>query len=171
MLDIKLARELKEAGLAWSPKAGDWFATVLSPIWWLKGKKTGEKEIYLLTGQATETGYYGWSTADTEPFCELYTHDGQKQEEAWEHLEKNFVWLPRLDQLAAELSLHVKSFKLVFECVSTETAEVSGYWVSYVTEGPEKEELPSPEVFYSSISEESLGRALLAVLKNQPPHQ
>ncbi len=171
MIDIKLAKELKKAGLVWSPKMGDWFATVLSPLWWLKGKKTGEEEIYLLTGQPTETGYFGWSMSDTEPFCELFTHDGQKQEESWEHLDKNFLWLPRLDQLAAELSLHVKSFKLVFENISTESSEITGYWVSYVTEGPEKKERLSPEVFYSPVTEESLGRALLAVLMSKHQQQ
>jgi len=109
--------------------------------------------------------------SDTEPFCELFTHDGQKQEESWEHLDKNFLWLPRLDQLAAELSLHVKSFKLVFENISTESSEITGYWVSYVTEGPEKKERLSPEVFYSPVTEESLGRALLAVLMSKHQQQ
>lgn len=170
MISIKLARELKEAGLPWSPKVGDWFASILSPIWWLKRKKTGGEEIYLLTGQPTESGYYGWSMVDTEPFCELYTHDGNRQEETWEHLEKHFIWLPRLDQLVEELSRRKKTFKFVYETVNKDTDTVSGYWVSYLKEDPEKaedNEIPLPEVYYSAKAEDSLGRALLSLLKEQ----
>lgn len=177
MINIELAKELKESGLTWSPKVGDWFASMLSPIWWLKGKKNGEEELYLLTGQPTESGYYGWSMVDTEPFCELFTHDGQRQEEMWDILEKNFIWLPRLDQILEELSRQKKSFKIVFETANRDTATVSGYWVHFVTEnteedGKEKEddeknEIPSPEVFYSATAEEALGRALLSLLREQ----
>lgn len=168
MINIEIARELKEAGLTWSPRVGDWFASMLSPIWWLKGKKTGEEELYLLTGQPTESGYYGWSMVDTEPFCELYTHDGQPQEEIWELLNSHFIWLPRLDQLLEELSRRKKTFKMVYETVSQDTATVSGYWVSYPAEDAEKaenDETPPPEVHYSATAEEALGRALVSLLR------
>lgn len=174
MITIGLARELKEAGLTWLPKAGDCFASVLTPIWWLKGSKAGAEELYLLTGQPTESGYYGWSTVDTEPFCELFTHDGSRQEDNWVQLEKYFTWLPRLDQLMEEISSRTKSFKIVYETVSRETSTVSGYWLHFMSDEKEKtenedseeKETSPPEVFYSATAEECLGRALLSLLRN-----
>lgn len=164
MLNIKLASQLKEAGLSWTPQAGDWFATRLSPTWWLKTRKTGGEEMYLLTGQPTENGYYGWSVVDTEPFCELFTHDGVRQEENWEHLDKNFIWLPRLDQITREISLRARSFHIVCKNGSEEPGGTSGYWVAYLTGEPGNENPAPPEDLYSETIEEAMGMALLALL-------
>lgn len=171
MLNIKLARELKKAGLSWSPKAGDWFATRLSPTWWLKSKKTGREEQYLLTGQPTENGYYGWSVVDTEPFCELFTHDGMRQEENWEYLDKNFTWLPGLDQLTGELARRTRSFHVVFKDSGGDPAARSGYWVSYAAGEPEAEDAPHPEDFFSETLEEAMGTALLSLLQQEQPRE
>lgn len=169
MLSVKLARELKEAGLTWSPKVGDWFVTRLSPTWWLKSKKSGEEELYLLTGQPTENGYYGWSMVDTEPFCELFTHDGTRQEENWEHLDKNFIWLPRLDQLAGELSLRARSFHILFKGPGGDPPERTGYWVAYAAGESKNEEPPTFKDFYSETPEEAMGIALLSLMQKVKP--
>ncbi|MFZ5633300.1 MAG: hypothetical protein ACOY40_10680 [Bacillota bacterium] len=162
MLDLNLARELKEAGLAWTPKAGDWFATRLSPTWWLKGKKTGEEEVYLLTGQPTDSGYYGWSTVDTEPFCELFTHDGKRQEENWDYLAENFLWVPGADQLVQEIIQRTKSFRIVYQDAGNDPEAGSGYRASYTTE-PDNEEESAREFFASTI-EEALAMVLLSLM-------
>lgn len=165
MLNINLAKELKKAGLSWSPEVGDWFATKLSPIWWLNGKKTGEEGLYFLTGKPTDAGYYGWSMVDSEPFCELVTHDGQRQEESWKHLGDNFTWLPRLDQLLQELVKHTKSFKLVYEKYDTDSKIVAGYWVTYTIHCSEDEEAPPSEVICEKTTEEAVGKALLSLME------
>lgn len=169
MSNIKLAMDLKEAGLAWSPGAGDRFATRLSPTWWLKGKKSGEEEIWLLTGQPTENGCYGWSIMDTEPFCELYTHDGTRQEENWEHLDKNFLWLPRADQLAGELVRRTRSFHILYKGPGGDPEEKTGYWVAHSAGYAEGGEAASDGEFYSDTLEEALGRALISLLEKEKP--
>jgi len=163
MLSIKLAQELKEAGLSWTPEAGDWFATRLSPTWWLKNKRSGEEEVRLLTGQPTENGFYGWSTVDTEPFCELFTHDGTRQEENWDYLEKKFIWIPRVDQLVRELALRTKSFHVIYKGPAGDPPETAGYWVAYATGEPETGETP-PGDFYAETLDEALGIALISLL-------
>ncbi|MCL6479655.1 MAG: hypothetical protein K6T65_14840 [Peptococcaceae bacterium] len=168
MLDLKLARKLKEAGLAWTPKEGDWFATRLSPTWWLNGKKTGGEKLYILTGQPTDSGYYGWSTVDTEPFCELFTHDGKRQEENWRYLAENFLWVPGIEQLVQEITRRAKSLSIVYQDAGNDPEAVSGYRSSYITTEPGSEDELSGEFFASTI-EEALAMALLSLLQKSGP--
>lgn len=167
MLSIDLAAQLKSAGLAWEPAAGDYFVTRLKPTWWLNSGKSKGPNIWLLAAQPTETGYSGWSLVDTEPFSELYSHDGQPQVEYWAFLNEEFTWLPRLDQLVRELSARTAGYKLGFEKVAITAPGLSGYWIAVTipsrTEKAEK--TPSPRVFYASTPEEAAGRALLFILQ------
>lgn len=165
MLNINLAKELKEAGLRWNPEIGDWFTTKLSPIWWLRGKETSEEGLHFLIGQPTETNYYGWNMVNSEPFCELLTHDGQRQEENWKHLNDNFTWLPRLDQLLQEMVKHTESFKLVYEKYDIDSKIIAGYWVTYTTQCSENKEVIPPEVICEKTNEEAVGKALLSLIK------
>lgn len=169
MLSVNLAKKLKEAGLAWSPEVGDWFVTRLSPTWWLKSKKNGEEELCFLTGQPTENGYYGWSIVDTEPFCELFTHDGMRQEENWEYLDNNFIWLPRLDQLTREMVKRARSFHVLYKGPGGDPPEYTGYWVAYANAELEGEEALPPEDHYSSTLEEAMGAALLSLMQKVKP--
>jgi hypothetical protein len=103
---------------------------------------------------------------DTEPFCELFTHDGKRQDESWHHLTTHFLWLPTLEQLTRELSLRTKFFKLVFENVCTGSSAAAGYWVSCATESGEEKKVPSLEVYHAANPEEAMGTALLSLLQN-----
>ncbi len=167
MLNIKLAADLKKAGLSWSPEAGDWFATKLTPTWWLKGKKRAEEDLCLLTAQPTENGCYGWSIVDTEPFCELLSPDGTRQEENWDCLENNFLWLPRVDQLARELSMRTKSFHILYKGPGCDPSDRTGYWVAYTTGDGGTGKAPASEDFYSNSLEEALARALITLLNKE----
>ena len=161
MVSITLAMELKEGGLNWTPGIGDWFATKLPPTWWLKGKKSGQKALYLLTGQPTENGYYGWSIIDTEPFCELFTHDGLRQDENWEYLNQNFLWLPRIDQLIKELSQRTMSFHILYKAPQGKPEEKTGYWIAYT---PATGDTTNDVYGHGQSLEDALGYTLLSIL-------
>jgi len=171
VLKLELALDLKAEGLLWTPEVGDCFATRLKPTWWLNGKKGGGDEILLLTGQPTENGYYGWSMVDTEPFCELYTHDGLRQEENWQYLEQNFVWLPRVDQLVRELGLRTRSFHILGKSPCAGPEEKTGFWVAWAAGEDQEGEAPPDGDYYAQTLEEALALALLSLLKGRTEAQ
>ena len=84
MISLELAQKLKNAGLQWEPKPGDWYhARLWKPM--------------LIAYQSTIAQYI--QVTDTENEHLPHTRTATIAE----LLKENDVWLPRLDQLLAEI--------------------------------------------------------------------
>lgn len=111
MISIELARELKEAGLVWEPKDGDFFAT---------SDDSKMANIFVISGEhnlVPELGGKKWffnghlcnrdgSCRLNETASDCMNMDGVKQEGLNVYSvasARKMLWLPRLDQLLANI--------------------------------------------------------------------
>lgn len=170
-VSIELAKQLKDAGPVWEPKRGDFFATCDDPEM---------ANIYVISGESDlspELGgkmwFYGGDLCNrdggcrlNETFCYCMNMDGFKPE--WLKVfsvasARERLWLPREDQLRAEIEKHGYKYKIepermmpdMYACRLGKYEKRDHYDLFYVASGVDK------------TSENATGYALLWILSKE----
>ncbi len=139
MISFETAKALKEAGLEWEPKLGDLFNT-------------------LECIEAGNTSFCIWD----EEIQEAYDTSGADID----GMHKGSLWLPRLDQLLAEIVkniwgcrlsvLWIEDFPKGYECLLSRTEETEeGKWEEFA------------QRFVTASPEEAAAQALLWILRKE----
>ena len=135
MLSLEKARALKEVGLAWEPKEGDWLFY-------------DQKNLIVLSVQE----------------CNIIATCGVLPFAIFEYQERALVWLPRLSQLLAEIELHGYTWEIGLATSRGGSLDPgvhkSGYWCEAFKGGR-----LAHRVILAETREDAAAEVLLMILK------
>lgn len=136
MISLSLARRLREVGLVWTPRAGDRFVVETQTI----DPQSGERDVFYLADMTVEVHQFVAGTVIGFNGTTEWALDSVEIEDT--------LWLPREDQLRAELGGAFVGLALSGD----------GYTVTV--------EIKGTELGFSALDvEDAYGRALLRVLE------
>ena len=160
MISLDKAKELREVGLEWEPTNGDFFATDQSfpNIFVISGShdlhETLGGKMWFFNGHLCSRDG-GCQLNETASDCmQAKARTTPKDFEIYHIAE--FIWLPRLDQLLAEIEQRGYRWTVSFEC---------GRYLAAATKISPLREMP--KIIKSDTAEDAAADALLWILRQR----